>query len=66
MKSKVKGWIKFHLKNYTKTCQLKQKVPILNWTGPFLYLPTFVAIIPENIKREVLQEISRFLESNLS
>jgi hypothetical protein len=31
----------------------------------FIFLCTFVAIIPENIKREVLQEISRFLESNL-
>ena len=29
------------------------------------YYLILLAFIPENIKREVLQEISRFLESNL-
>lgn len=50
-----------------KTCQLKPKVlshvPFTPYT--YTFYSFYLAIIPENIKREVLQEISRFLESNL-
>jgi len=64
MKLKVKELIKFHLKNFTKIFQLKPKVQERNIIV-FVFPLIFLAFIPENIKREVLQEISRFLESNL-
>jgi hypothetical protein len=63
MKLKVKVSIKFPLKSCTKVFQLKLNVTKTNYHPSLIVL---VAIIPDNVKREVLQEISRFLESNLS